>query len=147
MRTLEERRARAVIERVVEEHGSMAKPGRTFELSNGFRLKEEVRIGEGPYGVAYITEEERAEAGRILPKYDPQNSALRVLHPSEDAIVLLLHDQAYRFDPSGGETATAVAAEKTFERDVSDFIVNVVATGAGRRKPTAAPAATGEARP
>jgi hypothetical protein len=132
---LEERRARAVIERVAEEHGSTAKPGRTFELSNGFRLMEEVRLGDGPYGVAYITAEERSEAGRALPKYDPENTALRVLHPSEDAIILVLHDEAYRFDPTGADLAdTAVTAEKTFERDVADFIVNVVATGAGRRK-------------
>ncbi len=139
LRPLEERRARAVIERVIGEHGSQPKSGRTFELSNGFILKEEVRIGDGPYGVAYITGEEQKSAADMLPKYDPENMALRLVHPSEQAIILILHEQAYRFDSAGGVTNTAVTAEKKFERDVSDFIVNVVATGAGRRKPMAPP--------
>lgn len=134
LKPLEERRAAAVIARVLEEHGAKPNKGRTFELGGGFRLKEEARVGEGPYGVAYVTAEERDEAAAQLPKYDPESTTLRILHPTPDAIVLVVHDLAYRFNPDGTDTATAVTAEKTLERDVADFMVNVVATGAGRKK-------------
>lgn len=134
MKPLEERRARAIFARVIEASGRSAKPGRTFELADGFRLVEDVRIGDGPYGIVYVTEEEREAAGEQLPRYDPESSLLRIVRPSDGAILLVLHDVAYRFDARGDDTATAVTAEKTFERDVADFLENVVATGAGRPK-------------
>jgi hypothetical protein len=135
MKPLEERRARAIVARVIEESGKSPKPGRTFEMAGGYKLIEDARIGGSPYGIAYITEEEREAAGEQLPRYDPDSTVLRIVRPSDGAVVLVLHDLAYRFDARGDDNATAVTAEKTFERDVADFMVNVVATGAGRQKP------------
>jgi len=135
MKPLEERRARGILVRVIENSGKPVKPGRTFTMAEGFKLVEDARIGGTPYGIAYITGEEREAAGEQLPKYDPESALLRILRPADGAIVLVLHDLAYKFDARGDDDATSVTAEKTFERDVGDFLENVVATGAGQDKP------------
>jgi hypothetical protein len=107
--------------------------GRSFDLGDGFVLREDVRIAGGPYGVAYITPEEREAAGKKLPRYNPESGALSISTPAEDAVVLILHDVAYRFDASGQSTTeTPVAAESAVSRDVGDFLVHVVVPGKGR---------------
>lgn len=127
LKPLEERRAQAAALRAIEALGKRGEAGRSFELGDGFRLREELRISGSEYGVAYVTAEEGEGAGTKLPKFNPDSGALRLLHPSEDAVVLVLHAAAYRFDASGSDTAaTAIAAEKAVERDVADFVMHVV---------------------
>jgi hypothetical protein len=126
LRPLEERRAQAIIERVVEQSGLAPKRGRTFELSNGFRLREDVVIGEGPWGIAYVSQEEIRESGGQIVNRDPESSKLRIMRPAENARVLVLYEDAYRYDVGEGNTVTIVTCEKTLEKDVADFIENAV---------------------
>jgi len=148
LKSLEERRAQAAAARAVEAQGMRVEPGRSFDLGDGFVLKEDVRIAGGPYGIAYITPEERETAGKKLPRYNPDSGALALSTPAEDAVVLILHDSAYRFDASGqSTTATPVAAESAVARDVGDFLVHVVGPGKGRAARRPEPASDEKAAP
>ncbi len=108
------------------------RPGRTFELEQGYELHEDALIGAGPYGVAYLSEHEAKLAGAALPKRNAESTQLRLLRPDAEAVVLLLYQDAYRYDVGEGNTATIVAAEKRLERDVADFLVHVVKVGVRR---------------
>lgn len=132
LRPLEVRRARAIIEHELQRAGSPARPGRSFELEHGYRLREDAQIGAGPYGIAYVSREEAALAGPALPKRDAEATKLRLLRPTSDAIVLLLFQDSYRYDAGDEVTAPVIAAEKMLARDVADFLVHVVKMGASR---------------
>ena len=125
MRPLEERRVHGLIERVIGENGAAPRPGRSFEMGK-FTLREVARVGDSPYGVAYVTADDLKDAGNQVPPFEPDRTDLRLVRPDENAIVLVLYAEAYRYDVGEEHSATVVTAEKTLERDVSDFMVHVV---------------------
>ncbi len=131
LKPLEERRAHAIIERVVNENGGRAHPGRDLNLG-GWTLREDAVVGDGPYGVAYLTDDEVKDSKGQIPPYEPERQELRLVRPG-DAIVLVLYADAYRYDVGEEHSATIVTAEKTMERDISDFIVHVVKMDKGRK--------------
>lgn len=133
LKPLEERRARAIIEEAIRAGGMDPTAPHIIKLKrNEAELAEDMRIGEGPYAVAYLTyDEEKKLAGSIAAR-DPKDEQLR-LEPGRDGeIVLILWAQNYRFDEGEDHTATAVTAERKLRRDVADFIQHVVKPGKGR---------------
>jgi hypothetical protein len=130
LKPLEERRAHAIIERVVNDNGGHARPGRDLNLG-GWTLHEDAVVGDGPYGVAYVTAEEVRDSKGQIPPYEPERQELRLVRPG-DAIVLILYAEAYRYDVGEEHSATIVTAEKKMERDISDFIIHGVKMGKGK---------------
>jgi hypothetical protein len=124
MRTLEPRRALAVIEQAITDNGARPLPGRSLALRPGGKLQEAFAIAGGPYGIAYVTKEQADELGEALPRYLPDSDRLRLVRPAADAIVLLLYEEQYRYDVGEQHSATAVAAEMMLARDVADFILH-----------------------
>ncbi|MCA9617595.1 MAG: hypothetical protein KC731_01150 [Myxococcales bacterium] len=132
LKPLEERRARAVIEQAIERAGESPAPGRQVKLPSGGDLDEDMAIAGGSYGVAYLTQQEQSSlAGAIVP-YDPARQDLYLVQGAGGEVVLVLWEQSYRFDEGSDHTATAVTAEKTLARDVSDYVIHVVRQGKGR---------------
>ncbi len=133
LKPLEERRARAIIEEAIKKSGMEPTAPRVIKLKrNGAELSEDMRIGEGPYSVAYLTrDEEKKLAGSIAPR-DPDDDQLRLEPGANGEIVLILWAQNYRFDESVNHTATAITAERKLRRDVTDFIQHVVVPGKGK---------------
>ncbi len=125
LRPLEERRVHGIIERVINENGAEPRPGKTFPMGK-FSLHEDAHVGDSPYGIAYLSEDELKDAGDHIPPFDPERSDLRLVRPDEHAVVLVLYADAYRYDVGEEHSETVVTAEKMLERDVSDFIVHVV---------------------
>lgn len=125
LRSLEERRANSIVGRAVEISGQQPKAGRRLAIDGG-ELQEDFLIGDGPYGVAFLTEEELARLGDAIPKHDPNSEQLRLIRPAKDAIVLVLYHHQYRYDAGDAHTVTVVTAEKKLEKDVIDFITHVV---------------------
>jgi hypothetical protein len=131
LRSLEERRAQAIIERTFADHGVQPAPGRVLKLSDGSEIREELAIAGSPYGVAYVTEQEAQKHGKALPPHDPNNDQLRLIRPNENAVVLLLYQTAYRFDAGEAHSVTAVTAENQLAKDVADFVTHVVRQNKG----------------
>ena len=81
------------------------------------------------YGVAYVTTNERAKLGAVLPAREPaMGDALQLvsgLGDDYDARVLVLQDTSYLYDDHVGEEhrETTVTAELKLRRDVRDFLV------------------------
>ncbi len=132
LRPLEERRARAVIEQAIRAAGLEPTAPRVIQVRSKADLSEDMRIGQGPYAIAYLTRgEEKKLAGKIAQR-DPQSQDLRLEQGTDGEIVLILWAQNYRFDQGEEHTATAVTAERKLRRDVADYIEHVVKPGKGR---------------
>jgi hypothetical protein len=133
LKPLEERRARAIIEEAIRAGGMDPTPPHVIKLKrNDAQLSEDMRIGEGPYSIAYLTyDEEKKLAGSIAAR-DPQAVDLRLEPGADGEIVLILWAQNYRFDEGEEHTATAITAERKLRRDVADFIQHVVKPGKGK---------------
>jgi hypothetical protein len=133
LRPLEERRARAIIEEAIKAGGLAPTPPRIIKLrANDGELSEDMRIGEGPYAVAYITAGEEKKLAGLIAARDPDTQDLRLEQGRDGEIVLIVWAQNYRFDQGHDHTATAVTAERKLRRDVADFIEHVVKPGKGR---------------
>jgi len=131
LKPLEERRARAIIEKAILDSGSKPQQPRVVKV-NARELTMDMAIAGGPYGVAYITRAEAKQLGDVLPRRDPDSDQLRLVRGEDGAVVLIVWEVDYRFDFSSSHSATAVAAEGKLKRDVADFVQHVVKPGKGR---------------
>lgn len=129
MKSIEERRARAVIEQVVRQQGARAERGRVVKLQGDAVLTEEFALEVAPYGIAYLTAEEASKAGDSIPAYNPESQQLRLVRGQDKEVVLVLYEQAYKYDAGDAHSATAVTAERKLQRDVEDFMMHVVRQG------------------
>lgn len=133
LKPLEERRARAIIEEAIRAGGMEPTAPKTIKLKrDGALLSEDMRIGEGPYAVAYVTYDEEKKLHGSIADRDPNDENLRLEAGADGEIVLIVWAQNYRFDEGEEHTATAVTAERKLRRDVADFIQHVVAPGKGK---------------
>lgn len=131
LKPLEERRARAIIERAIVDNGERPVRPRVVDVS-GKQLTEDMAIDGGTYGVAYVTREEESALVGAIPARDPEATDLQLVRGSGGEVVLVVWEQNYRFDESSEHTATAVTAERKLGRDVSDFVLHVVKQGKGK---------------
>ncbi len=129
LKPLEQRRARAIIEQALIATGAKPVPPRTLTMPDGSLLVEDMAIEGGLYGIAYITTMEESKLSAALPKRDPESDQLQLVRSGDDAIVLLLWEQNYRFDAGTEHSATALTAERKLKRDVSDFVLHYVQQG------------------
>ena len=129
MKSIEERRARAVIEQVLRRQGDSAGRGRTIKLPGEATLAEEFSLGTKPYGIAYLTVEEASKVGDSIPAYNPDSQQLRLVRGQDKEVVLVLYEQAYKYDAGSAHSTTAVTAERKLQRDVEDFMMHVVRQG------------------
>jgi hypothetical protein len=133
VKPLEERRARAVIEQAIRDGGMEPTAPHIVKVKrSGAQLSEDMRIGEGPYSVAYVTYDEEKKLDGMIAARDPNDENLRLEPGAGGEIVLILWAQNYRFDEGEEHTATAVTAERKLKRDVADFIQHVVKPGKGK---------------
>ena len=126
---LDERRALEIILQAFHDERDTPAHGRPIELAPGKALEVDVSAQGRKYGVAYVTESERATLGAALPARDPSmGDALQLvsgLGSDADARVLVLNDTDYAYDDQVGEEheETTVTAELKLRRDVRDFLV------------------------
>lgn len=129
LKPIEERRARAMIQQVVDRQGQRPAAGRTIKLPGDGELIEDVTLAGTSYGVAYMTADEATKAGAAVPKYNPESQQLRLVRGGNQEVVLVLYEQAYMYDAGDAHSTTAVTAERKLKRDVEDFIMHVVKQG------------------
>lgn len=129
LKPLEERRARAIIEQALVDSGARPVKPRSLTMPDGSLLTEDMAIEGGTYGIAYITTMEESKMSPALPKRDPESDQLQLVRAGDDAIVLLLWEQNYRFDAGSEHSATALTAERKLKRDVSDFVLHYAQQG------------------
>lgn len=128
-RALDERRAIEIILAAFADERDRPVPGRMVHLAQGQELEVDVSSQGRKYGVAYVTANERAKLGAVLPPRDPSmGDALQLvsgLGDDTDARVLVLQDSSYLYDDHVGEEhrETTVTAELKLRRDVRDFLV------------------------
>jgi hypothetical protein len=128
-RPLDERRAIEIILAAFADERDQPVPGRIVRLAQGQDLEVDVGAQGKKYGVAYVTTNERAKLGSVLPPRDPsRGDALQLvsgLGDDFDARVLVLQDTNYLYDDHVGEEhrETTVTAELKLRRDVRDFLV------------------------
>lgn len=126
MRPVEERRARAVIEKAISGEGMSPAPPRDVTLDGGAVLSEDMSVADTKYGVAYLTVPEAKALGASIPPYEPDREELRLVRGTDGEVVLILYEQAYEYDAGETHTVTAVTAEAKLDRDVGDFVLHVV---------------------
>lgn len=117
-------RALALIERVITSSGRKAQPGRSFKLQE-LDFREAFYI-DGVYGIAFLTEQDAVKYEKVLPPRNLQPGQLRLFRPAENAIVLLLYQDKYRYDSGEAHTVTVTTAEVELEKDVADYVEQVV---------------------
>jgi hypothetical protein len=128
-RPLDERRAIEIILAAFADERDHPVPGRIVKLAQGQDLEVDVGAQGKKYGVAYVTVNERARLGAVLPPREPSmGDALQLvsgLGDDSDARVLVLQDTSYLYDDHVGEEhrETTVTAELKLRRDVRDFLV------------------------
>ena len=128
-RPLDERRAIEIILAAFADERDHPVPGRIVRLAQGQELEVDVAAQGKKYGVAYVTTNERARLGSVLPPREPNmGDALQLvsgLGEDGDARVLVLQDTSYLYDDHVGEEhrETTVTAELKLRRDVRDFLV------------------------
>jgi hypothetical protein len=128
-RPLDERRAIEIILAAFADERDHPVPGRIVRLAQGQELEVDVAAQGKKYGVAYVTTNERARLGSVLPPREPNmGDALQLvsgLGDDGDARVLVLQDTSYLYDDHVGEEhrKTTVTAELKLRRDVRDFLV------------------------
>ena len=126
MKSIEERRARAVIEQVIARQGFPPQSGRVVKLRGDVTLTEELAVQGTAYGVAYLTAVEAEKLADAVPRYNPDSQQLRLVRGQQHEVVLVLYEQAYQYDAGGTHSKTAVTAERKLQRDVEDFMMHVV---------------------
>jgi len=134
LKPLEERRAQKIMQDAIHGSGEKPAPGRLHTLRTGASLREDVAIAGGPYGIAYVSEQEARELGKAIDSFDPQREDLYLLKPAQDAIVLVLYERAYRYDAGDAHTVTAVTAERKLAKDVTDYVLHVVQRRKGMKE-------------
>lgn len=132
MRTLDETRTRSLITEAIRGAGYRPAPPREHPLPGARKLRADIRIDGTPYGIAYVTKAEATVLDTSLPAYQADAEQLRLLRPSEGAIVLVLYAQAYRYDIGQTHATNVTTAENKLKRDVSDFVHHVVKPGKHR---------------
>lgn len=131
---LGEARALEVIEAKLTAAGVRTASGWEVDIGDESRLRVDVRLGTGDFGIELVTRQDRVDNAAIPAP--PRTRELQILPGINDdsrAQILLLDERAYGFDPhvehvQAGATS-AQDAEGRLERDVADFIEYVRGQG------------------
>jgi hypothetical protein len=138
MRAIDETRTLALMREAVREAGFRVSAPREHVLAEQKKLREDVRIGDSIYGIAFVTDSEVDKLGSAIPAYRPDSDQLRLVRPvasatgESGAVVLVLYAKAYRYDVGHTHASNVTTAENKLKRDVSDFVHHVVKTGKHR---------------
>jgi hypothetical protein len=136
MRSIVEARAIELIEQTLAEGRIERGQAMTIDLGRGEeRFEVDVRLGNGSYGIEFVTSQDRSDWGDAIPPQDPEGQ-LRImpgLGDDANVQVLVLDHRQYRFDPDlervqRGSTGVR-EAEGRLQRDVRDYIEYVRAQG------------------
>ena len=127
---IDEARALAIIARVLQEADEAPAEGRDIRLPTGKALHVDVGTSNHKYGIAYLTESDRAEleAKIDLPPRASGNDfwITQGVGSDADAVILLLDAADYQYDDSAAEPeAAALLVERRLAHDVQEF-VNIV---------------------
>ncbi|HEX7476441.1 MAG TPA: hypothetical protein VF331_01415 [Polyangiales bacterium] len=127
--SLPESQALALIDSCLQEQKVEPEPGWAVELPrHAGGLPVDIRLGHAPVGIEWVSEQDRARYGQLLPAPDPSGQ-LRVLQGRDGAIVLLLDQATYRYEPGGARALLASrdldSTADRLKRDVQDFIAYV----------------------
>jgi hypothetical protein len=122
-----EPRARDLIGRTFRAAGVPVEANRFVRVgsatSDDKRVRLEIAAAGRKFGVAYLTPEDWAQLGDVLPPR-ASNGALVVARGEGGTRILCLFASDYADDDQTGDdrTATTVAADRRLERDVRDFL-------------------------
>src|SRR5882672_6218158 len=111
LRSFEEPQALALIDELLVESSLEPHPGFQVDLKERRDFHVDLRVGEAPVGIEWVSEQDRARYGSLLPPPDPEGQ-LRVLAGGERngqaALILVLDHESYRFaqksTPGAGAT-------------------------------------------
>jgi hypothetical protein len=124
---LTEREAISIVDRLLLEQRQQPVTGWRVRLPRRAQLDVDVRLGDSPFGVEWVSRQDRALLGSNLPEPDPSGQ-LRVVRGEaarEPALILLLDDRSYRLvrgaDAQGSDEDER-ALEDRLRQDLRDFI-------------------------
>jgi hypothetical protein len=125
---LDEPRALTVIAQAYKDAGAAAVDGRVMRLATGRTLRVDVGTEGRRYGVAYLTDADRAALNPKddLPPHLPGGDlpVVQGAGPDLGAVILVLFAEDYQYDDfvGTGREASGIAAERKLARDVRDFL-------------------------
>jgi hypothetical protein len=127
--------ALAMIDDLLRESHLQPVAGWTIALPRRSRFEVDVRLGDSAFGVEWVSPDDRARDGDLLPARDPAGQ-LRLLSGAagsqKAALVLLLDHESYRFaEPRpvagaffapGAEEYDLHDVEQRLRRDLTEFV-------------------------
>ena len=136
LRGIADSRALEMITEVLREAGIGTATGWQIDVGGSAPFAADVRLANTDFGIEWVTAQDRAEHGTLIPEADP-NGQLRILPGAgEDARcqVLVLDHRNYRWDPDLERVERGSVgvreAEGRLRRDVQDFVEYVRGQGA-----------------
>jgi len=131
---LGETRALEVITATLNGLDVRSSTGWEVDIGGEERLRVDLHLGNGDFGIEYVTGQDRADDAALPPP--PRTRELQILPGNGDdarAQLLLLDERSYGFDPhvehvQEGQTS-ARDAEGRLARDVTDFVQYVRGQG------------------
>jgi hypothetical protein len=129
MHPIDERRAIELISKVIASEKAEPDGGRDEVLPGSAKVFHvTVGVKGKRYGIAYITPDEAAALGDLIPPPNHKDEMLKLKRLGDDGEthVLLLFQQNYTYDDLTGEAheKTSITAEQALTRDVRDFLVH-----------------------
>ncbi|MFI5308342.1 MAG: hypothetical protein ACHQ53_13365 [Polyangiales bacterium] len=130
MRSLDETEAIALIRDLLLEARLDAKRGWQVSLQDHHPLRVDLRVGDSSVGVEWVSANDRARYGKVLPPPDPdgQLRVLSVTDPGDTrpALVLLLDATSYEYAADEGAALRGAPDEGDVEtrlhHDLLDFL-------------------------
>ncbi|MDW8361175.1 MAG: hypothetical protein RMK74_02145 [Myxococcales bacterium] len=131
LRVLGEGPALALAREVASEQGVACSAGWAIDIGAQDperRFEVDLRLEGTHFGIEWVTAQDRAEWGELIPRPD-RTGALRILAGARDdarAQVLVLDESSYRYDPDPERVRMGSVgpreAEERLRRDVRDFL-------------------------
>jgi hypothetical protein len=128
LQSLTETRAIELIREVLGEVGLGYERSWPIRIGSGQALQVDVRLTETPFGIEWISPQDRVDHGAALPDPDPDGQ-LRIVPgggPDGQAQVLVLDHRSYRYDPRRENVDRGAPGfrdvESRVRRDLRDFL-------------------------
>lgn len=127
-RELADARALEIIEEVLVRNHEPASRGWDVDVNASRALSVDVRINASEFGIEYVTTQDRADMGEVIPEADPdgQLRIMRGARADSHAQILVLDSKSYLYDDHIEHVQQGAAgirdAEGRLARDVEDFV-------------------------
>ncbi len=135
LRQITEARAGEIVSEVCGEAGVPVAARWPVNVGERERFEVDFKVGNGAFGIEWVSPQDRADHGDVLPRPDP-NGQLQIMAGAGDdaqAQVLVLESTSYRYDPDVSRVQRGSLGVREMEgrvkRDLRDFLEYVRGQG------------------